>query len=212
MDVHRLLALPKEIPAFDVNQSCDGFLYGLWLASRIGKTLLVCFDMLRFEQSPIESLIFSDAACVAVIHNKELEPFSLEFYNDGLGADKLYSNVDGNMKMDGGAVYDFATSKVPELVKKMQSICGPHDFLVQHQPNLSMMKIIDKRCGFDGASLRSVEKYGNQSMVSIPTALASNEDRILGAHVLMVGYGAGYSAAAGCVVWPNSPICKVIEI
>lgn len=210
IDVHKMLGLDSSVPAFDVNQSCDGFVYGVWLAQRacpIGKRgIVVCVDRLRFHEGTMESLIFSDAACVAVVTRGVEEP---KFLNDGAGASVLFANMDGKMEMDGGAVFDFVTKNIPGMVASM----GFYDYFCPHQANLSMLKLLERRCqGAMGKTLLAIEEYGNASMVSIPLALAHNEEKILGKRVLMCGFGAGWSAASLITPWSQTKVSKIVEV
>lgn len=211
IEIHRALGLESSIPAFDVNQSCDGFIYGWWLASQLGKpVLVVCVDMLR-APTGADTLIFSDAACAFIVDGaKRIDP--AVFLTDGTGAKHLCSNKQGLLAMDGGMVFDFATRNVPALIKDYQIRFGHYQFLAQHQPNLSMMKLIEGRTGFTGRSLHCIEEYGNCSMVSIAATLAYNEKQILDKKVLLCGYGAGWAAAIMGCRWAPFPVTQLLEI
>lgn len=211
MNVMRELNLNSDTVCFDVNQSCDGFIYGMHIAKKLkARVLLVCMDQLRFDQSPTESLIFSDACSVALISSDTFKEYgTATFFSDPSGIEQLYSKLNGSMCMNGGNVYDFVTQRVPELIAS-QKIAS--DFLCQHQANLSMMKIVERKSGYSGRSLHSIEEYGNMSMVSIPMALAYNEEKILDKAVLLVGYGAGYCAAAMPIIWSSEKVCQIVEI
>ena len=212
IEIHKALGFPNNIPCFDMNQSCDGFIYGLWVSSELDiRRLVICVDKLRAPEGTLDNLIFSDAAC-AVTVNGTYNFCSPGFLSDGTGSSKLCSDEKGLLRMDGGAVYDWVTSNIPNAIKAYAEPYGPFDFLAQHQPNMSMIKLIDKRSGFEGRSLHSIEEYGNMSMVSIPMALALNEEKILGKSVLMVGYGAGWSAAVMGVDWPKQRITQIVEV
>lgn len=222
VDVHHSLKLPSNIPVFDVNQSCDGFIYGLWLARKIlmgatdqDRVLMVCFDALRFSKTPVESLIFSDAISFTVVRKEYgTRNFHSHFHTNGAGASVLFAGRDGQMAMDGGKVFDFVTKNVPNQIQEYERSCLPlgFDYLCQHQANLSMMKIVDKRSGFSSKSLYSIEEYGNQSMVSIPTALAYNEQSILGKNILLAGYGAGWCTAVTGIKWSAKMVSEIIEV
>lgn len=217
MSVHRQLGLSHNVMAFDVNQSCDGFIYGCWIGSTVAVTslhsLVICADRLRFEgNTPVESLIFSDAVAVAQV--TEGYPTGC-FHSDGAGEGYLNSSLDGKMHMDGGATFDFVTRNISAFAKNFCENHGGSDYLCQHQSNLSMMNIVEKRIGmnrFPGGSLNSLQEYGNQSMVGIPTALALNENKILGKAVTMLGYGAGWSAAIMKTRWSEKRISKIYEV
>lgn len=214
IEIAGALGLGKDTIAFDVNQSCDGFVYGLWLANLMkARVLLVVVDMLRAREDAIDSLIFSDASAAAIIGPDDgASIMTAGFYTDPSGSEKLCADSKGLLKMDGGAVYDFATEKVPELISSYTAKNGGFDYLCQHQPNESMMKVIEKRSGFTGRSLRAINEYGNASLVSLPIALAANEDKIKGKRVLLAGYGAGWAAALMGLGWSGNRITHLSEV
>jgi 3-oxoacyl-[acyl-carrier-protein] synthase-3 len=206
IEIHHFLGLPATATAFDVNHACDGWVLGVHLAQRLpGRTMLICADMLRYNPNPIEGLIFSDSVSVTII-TPEIAPF--KSFTDGSKSAELYCGIDGQMKMDGDSVFDFVTTKVPELVKEFLD----HDYLAPHQANFSMNKLLEIRSGYRGRTLYSIEEYGNQSMNGVPCNLAFNENKILGKDVLCVGFGAGFSAAALSLVWPSQQIASIVEV
>ncbi len=212
MDLHGHLKLGPNVPAFDVNQSCDGLVYGIWLASKLHvTTLVVCVDMLRAREGTTDALIFSDAACAIMVQPSE-QIFPPHFLTDASGVDVLKSDKDGFLCMNGGAVFDFVTKNVPPLIQKYDGLMGPFDLLAQHQPNESMMGLVEKRSGFGSRSLRSIREYGNQSMVSIATAIAANENQCIGKKILLCGYGAGWAAGVIGVKWLPYEVCKILEV
>lgn len=208
LDIVKRLELRPTIPAFDVNQSCCGFVYGLFLARRLGvRTLLICADKLRMNGVP-NSLMFSDAASACVI-----DPFHgmlTRFFNDPTGISSLWGshNEEEGLHMEGDKVFDFVTKFIPSFIKQ-HTRC---DWLCPHQANESMMKILAKRSGYEENFLNVIRQYGNQSMVSIPMALAASESKILGSSILLCGYGAGFSAALTRVVWGRKQIASIIEV
>lgn len=210
-DIARMVGLPANAPVFDVNQSCTGFIYGLWLGGLVAKqtksALVVCVDKLRAKPDSSESMIFSDAACAFMVTDEE----QCRFMTDGTGVDKLRGGEGGLLEMDGGAVFDFVTNRVPKFIKEYDE-GGLHEVLVQHQANLSMMKMVDRRSGFEGRSIHSIEEFGNMSMVSIPAAIALHESELVGKSVLLCGYGAGWSAAMASLYWPKNHICELQEV
>lgn len=209
MGVHHFLGLPDTVAAFDVNQSCVGFIYGLHIAGYLpGDTLLVCVDKLRFgEPGTLDNLMFSDACAVAYVTRDYIEPAT--FKNDGDGQKHLFCKANGSMKMDGPRTFDFATNTTPEMIEGMGE---SYDFLCPHQANLSILKLLERRSGFKGRVLKSIEEYGNQSMVSIPTALAFNEEKILGKDILLCGFGAGWSAATMGLRWCRERVSQIVEV
>ena len=206
VSVHDYLKLDSKVMAFDINRACDGWVFGIRLANKmLFKTLLICADRLRYEPNELESLIFSDAVSVSVI-----EPSWARFYGftDGAKAEQLYCGIDGKMHMDGESVFDFVINHIPPLVESLDK----QNWLCPHQPNLSMLKILESRTGYQGKMLYSIEEYGNQSMNSIPCALAANEEKILGQSVLCVGFGAGFTATAAAFNWASVKVSSIVEV
>ena len=213
MDIHKALGLQATVPCFDMNQSCDGMVYGLWVASKLrGNVILVCTDMLRTDEANIDSLIFSDAAvaCLVNVSNGFSEPL---FYNDPSGINKLQSDsTTGLMKMDGGFVYDYVVKNVPPLVMEYVNRYPEIDLLCSHQANMSMLRLIEMRTKFTGRSLHSIAEYGNQSMISIASAIALNEDKILGKKILLCTFGAGMCSALMAVRWQKERCTRIVEL
>jgi 3-oxoacyl-[acyl-carrier-protein] synthase III len=212
VDIHDFLELPSSVPAFDINHACDGFIMGLWAARALGlKPLVICVDRLRYNKTPLESLIFSDAVAIAKLEIDE-RSFPTKFYTDGSKANTLYCGLNGEMDMDGNKVFDFVTTMVPPLIAQFERENVPSDLLVPHQANRAMNKLLEMRSGFKGKTLYSIETFGNQSMCSIPTAIAFNERKALGKRLLLCGFGAGYTAALGRIFWPMDPVCRMVEV
>lgn len=204
--VHAYLDLPHYVPAFDVNHACDGWVFGVWLASCLSRrTLLICADRLRYAPNPIEALMFSDSVTATIIRPR---PSTVRFYTDGSRANDLYAGLNGEMHMDGSKVFDFVTTEMPLLIKDWLAC----DLLVPHQANLSMLKILEKRSGYEGRCLYSIEEYGNQSMNSIPTAIAMNEDAAAGKRLLLAGFGAGYTATLMALEWPRYLVSEIVDV
>lgn len=210
-ELHDYLKLPANVPAVDLNHACDGFVLGLWAAKRLGnRTLLICADRLRYGEG-IDALIFSDAVAIAVVENDGCT-FPVQFFTDGSNFRKLHAGLTGEMYMDGNAVFDFVTTVMPGMIGEF---CEEHemcDWLAPHQGNLSMNKVLEMRSGFKNRCLYSIEEYGNQSMCSIPTALVTNEAKIMGQRICMAGFGAGFTATVGALWWPTNPIGRMILI
>lgn len=206
-DVHDYLRFPSKTIAFDVNHACDGWVLGVHLANRLGgRTMLICVDRLRFEPNEIEKYIFSDACTITMIQ-AGIEKF--KSFTDGSKSDLLFCGLDGEMVMDGGAVFDFVSTKVPDFI---DSFDIGYDWLAPHQANISMLKLLERRTDYENRVLYSIEEYGNQSMSSIPTCLAHNEDKILDKSVLCVGFGAGFTAAGIALHWSRAPVTRIVEI
>lgn len=101
---HRL-GLPKQVAAFDVNQGCSGYIYGLWLAATmvasgaIGKVLLLVGDVPNRFTADLDrstALLFGDAGTATLVE-RDPTAGSLHFVlgSDGSGAQNLIVPVGG---------------------------------------------------------------------------------------------------------------------
>jgi 3-oxoacyl-[acyl-carrier-protein] synthase-3 len=105
--------------------------------------------------------------------------------------------------MDGFGVFSFVATKVRSMIKELLDDCGTvPDFFVPHQANMYMVRQLAKGLGLSDRLLTSGEKYGNVGSASVPLTLASSFSSgcaLGGRQVLLAGFGAGLSAAAGFV-------------
>lgn len=220
---HRL-GLSRDCIAFDVNLGCSGFTYGVNIAasllksSNAGKALLLCGDTSAKEKSQKEktktahsaTMLFGDSGTAALLEKcDDCKPLHMISKTDGSGFSAIISpyrgwrNPDGPERttMDDIAVFNFAVSEVPALLKEQMELRGssPEDYdcLVLHQANLFILKQIAKRTGFGmEKTLVSLDRFANTSSSSVPISLVKEygedtENRQI--HALMCGFGVGLS-------------------
>lgn len=222
------LGIPKDCIAFDVNLGCSGFSYGLNIAASMLKTsnadkaLLLCGDTSAKEKnwkkkvktSHSASMLFGDSGTATLLEKEKDAPLMhMISKTDGAGFRAIiapyghWRNPEPPVgesigsRMDDIAVFNFATSEVPELVKKQMEAANTtvdnYDCLVLHQANLFILKQIAKRTGFSmDKTLVSIDEFGNTSSASIPISLVKeygdvNENKDIRA--LMCGFGVGLS-------------------
>lgn len=96
--LHGELGLSTDCVAFDVNQGCAGFVYGLWLASCIissgaRKRVLVMAGDATAKPRPVENRIiapiFGDGGSAAILEKAEEASLSFELGTEGAG----YRNI-----------------------------------------------------------------------------------------------------------------------
>jgi 3-oxoacyl-[acyl-carrier-protein] synthase-3 len=117
------------------------------------------------------------------------------------------------IRMEGREVYRYATRQLAEsainAIRKAGLRMDDIDQFVFHQANLRIIESVAKQLGmpWDKAYI-NIERYGNTSAASVPIALAEAvaDGRIHeGDRILMVAFGAGYTAAAAVVEWTADP-------
>jgi len=115
--------------------------------------------------------------------------------------------------MAGRDVYKYATRQLAEsaiaAVRDAGLTMADIDQFVFHQANLRIIEHVARELGMPmEKTYLNIEKYGNTSAASVPMALveAVAAGRIKeGDRVLMVAFGAGYTAAAAVVEWIADP-------
>lgn len=107
--------------------------------------------------------------------------------------------------MDGLAVFDFTMNWVPQnildLMKYSKISQENVDYLMLHQANKQIVQTLSHKIGFseEKAPWASFEQLGNQSITSIPIAIAFNLSDIVSSHKLKLlcsGYGNGLAVAS----------------
>lgn len=113
------------------------------------------------------------------------------------------------VRMAGPEVFRFATRVVGEATRQVLDKAGMSsediDLFIPHQANTRIIDAAVRRLGISQDRVFiNIDRYGNTSSASIPIALTEAEERGLlrtGARVLMVGFGAGLTWAAGVMQW-----------
>lgn len=171
-------------------------------------------------------ILFGDGAGAAVVAPVEdgSGMIAFELGSDGSGADVLKIPAGGSRKpcthedidthndkicMEGREVFKFAVKIQGEATEKVLAKCGMKpdqvDLVVPHQANIRIIDSAVKRLGLPPDTFFvNLHKYGNTSAASIPIALdeAIQEGRIKkGDTVVVVGFGAGLTWAAGVMKW-----------
>lgn len=103
--------------------------------------------------------------------------------------------------MDGPAVFEFSTQKVPENLKSIMSEIGTtpdsYDLLALHQANKQIVQTVGGNAGFplDKVPFSGFENFGNNTMCSIPATLLQEKGEVLRnggtVHTLACGFGNG---------------------
>ena len=223
--LHERLGLPENCLAFDLNQGCSGFVYGLSMASalirteQISKCLLVCTEGYSKYISPHDRTcrpIFSDGASAVIIDadgKGDIGPFV--FATDGKGAPNLTLKKNNGvagvgdqiLHMNGPKVLDFTMEAVPEsvlrLIDKAGFALGDIDVFVFHQASKVVLDRVRRKLDIKETKMfRNYRDMGNTVSATIPVAM--KEARSAGVltpdmTVLLMGFGVGYSLA-GCII------------
>ena len=207
--------------AFDVNAACSGFVYAYVVAQGLlaigAKRLLVIgtdtLSRITDWSDRGTAILFADGsgACIVDATPDAGQLLGWDLDADGSLEHLLYAEVGGYIHMDGKEVFRRAVRIMVDSAKKSLAKAGLSvddvKLCVPHQANL---RIIDAACRNLGIPLERtaivLHETGNTSSASIPLALFDAADRGRlhnGDIVLLVGFGAGMTAASAVLEWRN---------
>jgi 3-oxoacyl-[acyl-carrier-protein] synthase-3 len=213
------LELGLRCGAFDVNAACSGFTYGLvvghgLIAMGASKVLVIGTDTLSRITDWDDrgtAILFADGSGAVVLERVDGGGQLLAWDIDADGAAErfLYADVGGYIHMDGREVFRRAVRIMVDSAHKSLALAGMTAddiaLVVPHQANI---RIIDAACQRLGIPLERtatvLQHTGNTSSASIPLALADALDagRVhAGDNLLLVGFGAGMTAASAILRW-----------
>ena len=219
------LGLNKNIGALDFNLGCSGFIYGLSLAKGLISSgtaehvLLVTAETYSRYIAPDDKgnmSIFGDAAAATIIETSSKSGIGVfELGTNGGGYKNLIVEKGGSRNkclggatetlfMDGPEIFNFTLEEVPGLVERvlnknkfnMESI----DYFIFHQANKYMLKTLQNLMNIPDEKFHiELEHTGNTVSSTIPIALKQAEEAKKispGNHILLAGFGVGYSYGA----------------
>ncbi len=205
--------------AVDVNAACSGFTYGLVMAHGLvamgaRKILLIGTDTLARITDWTDrntAILFADGSGAVVLEADD-GPGQLLGWDldaDGTAERFLYSDIGGYIQMEGKEVFRRAVRiMVDSATKSMQAAGITADQLALVVPHQANVRIIQASCERLGVPMERasivLDRTGNTSSASIPLALADALDRGRirpGDLVLLVGFGAGMTAASVVLRW-----------
>jgi 3-oxoacyl-[acyl-carrier-protein] synthase III len=205
--------------AFDVNAACSGFTYALVTAHGLiavgaRKLLVIGTDSLARITDWTDrntAVLFADGSGAVVLEAVD-GPGQLLGWDldaDGSAERFLYAEVGGYIHMDGKEVFRRAVRIMVDSAQKSLDHAGVSidevALVVPHQANTRIIQAACDRLGvgIDKAAI-VLDRTGNTSSASIPLALvdALDNGRVKeGDLVLLVGFGAGMTAASAVIRW-----------
>lgn len=205
--------------AFDVNAACSGFVYGLvtahgLIAIGMRNILVIGTDTLSRITDWTDrntAILFADGSGAAVIQATD-GPGQLLGWDidaDGSLENLLYADIGKTLYMEGKEVFRRAVRIMVDSAEKSLKAAGlttsDITLVAPHQANIRIIEAACKRLDIPMSKTSWVgNKTGNTSSASIPLALfdAADNGRLkTGDNVLLVGFGAGMTAASAVIKW-----------
>jgi 3-oxoacyl-[acyl-carrier-protein] synthase-3 len=217
--IHNKFSIEKNIPAFDINAVCSGFVYAINLVSPLISFGVYKNVLIIATETYSKITNWNDQHCV--------------FFGDGAGAVVIGSSVDGwiscennaNGKdtgmtgfqlpiggpfvMKGKEVWNQAIKVLPQSIKNILKISNTNindvDMIVPHQPSINILKIIANELGFPMSKVKTVmDKYANIAGASIPIALddaVKNGEIKKGDTIILTAVGSGWTWGSTILKW-----------
>lgn len=211
--LQRELGLPEDIPCFDLNAACTGFVYALHtmeclLAASPRKFGLVvggeALSRVVDWNDRSTCILFGDGAGAAVVEWRE-DWTSIGAVLGSRGNDRLLClpglgrgkpNV---LSMEGTQVFKFAVETVPACMDAVLHKAGltaqDIDFFVFHQANARIIDLAVRKYRIPPEKYyKNIENYGNTAAASVPLVLSELEDQGRighGSRILTVAFGGG---------------------
>jgi 3-oxoacyl-[acyl-carrier-protein] synthase III len=224
----------RQIPALDIRAGCCNLLYALQLADallRCSKQGLVAITLAEIQSRYLSfapedaylSMLFGDGAASMIVASEEesgaLEILDILLETDGRFVNDLgvaspgtefESNSLSRPQMNGLGVISAAkrrlTATCREVLSRNELTIADIDWMVPHQANANLLRIIIDDLGFpDERLIKVLSTTGNTSSASMGIALHSLTQRSeLKSNdlVLLAGFGTGFTWGAG--------LCRVV--
>src|SRR5271169_6256688 len=206
--------------AFDVAAVCAGFVYGITIAGQFiqngmyERALVIGADTFSkvTDWNRRDCVVFGDGAGAVVLERKDRENglFSSILLAEGEGRDQftVYPG-DAYFTMNGKAVYQMATTAVPECIQEILRINGlgleDVSMIVPHQATAGVLKRIAEVLNMPYSRIQTnLESYANTAGATVPLLLDQVNRRGLlheGDLLLLVSIGAGWTWGASLYRW-----------
>jgi 3-oxoacyl-[acyl-carrier-protein] synthase III len=175
------------------------------------------------------AVLFGDGAGAVLVGESpdpELGILSLKLHADGSGAYDLWLPAPASRsiprltqemldkglhypKMNGKAVFRWATDKMPEVAEESLRDAGMTiddiDLFVPHQANMRINQFVAMKLNLPQEKIvHNIDRYGNTTAATIPIGLSESwaEGRLKrGTRVLLAAFGSGYTWAGAVMKW-----------
>lgn len=209
--VHQMLNIQRDVPSFDINAVCAGFVYAMSFASTLISSGIYKKILIVASETYSKHMTTDDRNCVffgdgagAVIMGTSVNGWNVSKISsngNGSGMTGFRMPLVGNFTMKGREVWEQAVRVLPESIKSVMEesnlTVGEIKMLVPHQPSINILKSVAKDVGMDMGQVKTVQhKYGNIAGASIPIALHDAMEKgeiVKGDKIVLSAVGAGWA-------------------
>jgi 3-oxoacyl-[acyl-carrier-protein] synthase-3 len=184
--IHNKLGIRKNVPAFDINAVCSGFLYAVSLAATMvshgtyDHVLVIATEAYSkiTDWHDKHCVFFGDGAGAVVVSRSETGwmSFLLEANGSGTGMTGFKLPLNSVFTMRGKEVWDQAVKVIPDSIRQVMAQCdiGIDDIslIIPHQPSIHILKQVAEQLNCPFSKVKTVmDRYANIAGASIPIAL-----------------------------------------
>tara|TARA_Y100000589_G_scaffold315938_1_gene340020 strand:- start:1094 stop:2050 length:957 start_codon:yes stop_codon:yes gene_type:complete len=210
----------KNIPSFDIQAVCSGFIYSLQIADSLikagnaRKILVVGAETLSKIvdwKDRRTCVLFGDGAGAVILESTREESglLSTKLFSDGSWHDSLFADGGpsknqkvGKIRMNGQDIFKQAVNKLAEATELSLKECKLSvkdiDWFIPHQANQRIIVSTAKKIGIDESkTVSTVRNHANTSAASIPLALSTS----INSGIIKRGHKIAMCAIGGGLTW-----------
>lgn len=209
--IHNKLGIKRNIPSFDLNAVCSGFVYALSIASSLIGSGAYNNILIISSESYSSHTNWNDQHCVffgdgagAVILGQSDRGWIYSKINSngsGTGMTGFVMPLDNPFIMKGKEVWNQAIDVLPNSIREVLNETNLKEedikMIVPHQPSINILKTIAIDVCFPFNKIKTVmDRYANLAGASIPVALdeAIKKGEIeRGDKILLTAIGSGWT-------------------
>tara|TARA_R110002020_G_scaffold123525_2_gene280131 strand:+ start:10149 stop:11090 length:942 start_codon:yes stop_codon:yes gene_type:complete len=209
--IHRKLNFKKNIPCFDINAVCSGFVFAMhicapMISSKMYKNILIIGSEVYSkitDWSDKNCVFFGDGAGALILSTSVKGWTYSEIHSNGSGTGStgfscsLNETYNTNPKEVWDAAITFLPDSIRSVLKATNLNASDINMFFPHQASINMLKAISTDVGLDHSKIKKVmNKYGNIAGASIPIALSDafeNKEIKVGDKILLTAVGSGWS-------------------
>ena len=222
----------KNIPSFDIQAVCSGFIYSLQIAdsfikAKNAKRILVVgaetLSKIVDWEDRRTCVLFGDGAGAVILEatSEKKGLLSTNIFSDGSWHDSLFADGGpsinqkvGKIRMKGQDIFKQAVNKLAESTNLSIKSCGltvnDIDWFIPHQANQRIILSTAKKIGIDeNKTISTVRYHANTSAASIPLAVdwGLKEKKIINGSLLALNaIGGGLSWGASIIKYGRPDI------
>jgi len=209
--LHKMLDIKRDVPSFDINAVCAGFVYAMSFASTLissgtYKKILIVASETYSKHTNVHDrncVFFGDGAGGLVLGTSKngWNVSNIASNGNGSGMTGFRMPLSDPFTMKGKEVWEQAIRVLPESIKLVMEEAELEvddiKLLVTHQPSINILKVVAKEVGMSMDNVKLVQdKYGNIAGASIPIALNDafeNNEIEKGDKIVLSAVGSGWA-------------------